>query len=251
MQRCRQHADDLSAACIGCMARQPLRRVAEILDECVDPDRAERAPSNAKGPVFFDGSYGIGLLSSEPLSSVDRLELESAHHPRAVLHASTGDGDRRLHVFCTHLTPVLGNVPHPAGGSWESEQSRQVDAMLDWIARKAGDEPVLVLGDLNTGPGTAFARARVPEHYERFVRHGFVNPFLARGHAACTFCYDNPVIGGESGGLLIDHLLLRGFRARVEASRCLDERIELDVGGRQLTTALSDHYGVCAVLRPR
>lgn len=249
--RCGSLAGGLSAACVGCLASQPLRPITEILDQCVDADREHAASPDAKGPVFFDGSYGIGLLSSMQLSDVDRLELEASHHSRAVLHARIAYAGQRLHVFCTHLTPILRSVPHPGGGSWLSEQSRQVDAMLEWITRQAGDEPALIMGDLNTGPASAAARARAPEHYERLLQSGFVNPYLASAGAACTFCYDNPVIGGGSGGLLIDHILVRGWRGHIEANRFLDGRVELDLGGRRTTSALSDHYGVLAVLAAR
>jgi endonuclease/exonuclease/phosphatase family metal-dependent hydrolase len=227
-----------------------MRRVAEILDECVDPTLpkpdAETA-ATAEGPRFFDGSYGIGLLSSQRLSDVERLELVAAHHPRAVLHARIGEGAQRLHLFCTHLTPILRGVPHPAGGSWASEQSEQVDAVLDWVERKAGDQPAILLGDLNTGPGIKSIRARIPEHYARFIRAGFINPYLDVP-PSCTFCYDNPLLGKHPDGLLIDHVLVRGFRGEVRARRFLDGRIELSAGGGRYTTALSDHYGVIAEL---
>jgi endonuclease/exonuclease/phosphatase family metal-dependent hydrolase len=253
MQHCGRLAKKLGPECVGCLGRHPMRKIGEILEECVDPTLAEPELDPARaaaGPRFFDGSYGIGLLSSERLEDTDRLDLDAAHHPRAVLHARVGHGERRLHVFCTHLTPILRGVAHPGGGSWASEQSRQVDALLDWVDRKAGARPALILGDLNTGPGIAQIRARLPEHYARFVRAGFINPYLEAAEPVCTFCYDNPVIGGRGDGLLIDHVLVRGFRGRVEATRFLDGRVDLPAGGSRVTTALSDHYGVIAELSP-
>jgi endonuclease/exonuclease/phosphatase family metal-dependent hydrolase len=227
-----------------------MRRVAEILDDCVDPNLSRVADDPSRQQLrFFDGSYGIGLLSSRALAEVDRLELEAGHHPRAVLHARIEAGKQPLHVFCTHLTPILRGIPHPIGSTWQAEQSAQVDALLAWVETKAGDEPALVLGDLNTGPGLATIQARMPEHYARFVRSGFVNPYLDDA-PRCTFCYDNPVIGGKSGGLLIDHVLLRGFRGRADVQRFLDGRIEIRASGKRKQTALSDHYGVVAELVP-
>jgi endonuclease/exonuclease/phosphatase family metal-dependent hydrolase len=253
MHHCGSLAERLAPQCLGCLGRHPLRRVGEILEECVDPSesRAKLDPTQtAEGPRFFDGSYGIGLLSSDELSDGDQLDLEAAHHLRAVLYGKLGEGDQRLHVFCTHLSPILQGVPHPGGGSWASEQSRQVDALLDWVDRKAGDQPALILGDLNTGPGIARIRARLPEHYARFVRAGFINPYLDGAEPTCTLCYDNPVIGGRGDGLLLDHVLVRGFRGRISARRFLDGPLELAAGGRRVTTALSDHYGVIAELSP-
>jgi endonuclease/exonuclease/phosphatase family metal-dependent hydrolase len=221
------------------------------LDECVDPTlpKAEATDrSTDDGPRFYDGSYGIGLLSSRPLKATDRLDLESAHHPRGVLYAEIEVGAAPLHVFCTHLTPILRGVPHPNGGSWSSEQSRQVDAMLAFIERKAGNQPVLVLGDLNTGPGLDGIKARTPEHYARFVRAGFSNPYLDAAEPRCSFCYDNPVIGGSGAGLLIDHVLTRRFNGSVSARRFLDRPLELAVRGRKQPSALSDHYGIVAEL---
>src|SRR5690606_21498971 len=131
-----------------------MQRVGDILGECVDPSlpaNAAKPASSERGPRFFDGSYGIGLLSSRPLEDDDRLELEAAHHPRAVLHARLQVGARPLQVFCTHLTPIIGHVPHPEGGSSSDGQAQQVDAWLARVEKMVGSEPALVLGDLNTG----------------------------------------------------------------------------------------------------
>lgn len=246
---CGHLAKSLSAECVGCLSRHPMRRVGEILDDCVDPDLTRGASNSKQALRFFDGSYGIGLLSARPLSRSDRLELTAAHHPRAVLHAELEVGERPLHLFCTHLTPILRGIPHPSGSSWEAEQSAQVDALLDWVDAKAGDEPAIVLGDLNTGPGVAAIRARTPEHYARFVRRGFINPYLD-ATPSCTFCYDNPVIGSGRSGLLLDHVLFRGVSGRAEARRFLDGRVELAIDGKRRPMALSDHYGIAVTLFP-
>jgi endonuclease/exonuclease/phosphatase family metal-dependent hydrolase len=227
-----------------------MRRVGEILDDCVDPDLTRGAESSSEKELrFFDGSYGIGLLSAQPLAGADRLELEAGHHPRAVIHAQIDAGDLPLHVFCTHLTPILRGIPHPTGGSWEAEQAAQVDALLAWVDAKAGDEPAIVLGDLNTGPAKTAIRARAPEHYARFVKAGFVNPYL-EAQPLCSFCYENPVIRGKGDGLLIDHVLLRGFEGSADAKRFLDGRVELAIDGKRRPMALSDHYGIVVTLHP-
>lgn len=236
MRHCARLARDLAPECVGCLSRHPLQRVGEILDECVDPNpvRARSPGGTGKAVHFFDGSYGIGLLSALPLLDRDQRELVSAHHPRAVLHARVEVSGAPLHVFCTHLTPSLAGIPHPSGGSWTEEQSAQVDALLDYVKDRAGTQPAIVLGDLNTGPAAAGVRERNPEHYARLIRAGFVNPYLDAEPASCTFCYDNPLTRGRGRGLVIDHVLLRGLSGT--AHRFLD------------APALSDHYGVVALV---
>jgi endonuclease/exonuclease/phosphatase family metal-dependent hydrolase len=261
MHRCAKHALDLSSACMGCLSRDPLRGAAEIFAECVEPlpqgpARASARKAKAAGQepraeaasYYYGGSSGIGLLVGPPLLDAGLLRLPSTMHPRAVLYARLGGAaGADLHVFCTHLTPQLRGLAYPGRGSWEAEQSRQIDALLEFVEEKTKQGgAALVLGDLNTGPGVPpRIRARLPEHYARLIARGFVNPYLEASDPSCTYCYDNPVAGGSGvDGILIDHTLTRGFSGQARARRLMDEAVTILVRGERVATAYSDHYGV-------
>jgi endonuclease/exonuclease/phosphatase family metal-dependent hydrolase len=244
---------------LNCLSRDPLRGAKEILAECVQVTPARRRPATREAKqnqsaafsepssYFYGGSFGIGLLTRDRMQSADVLRMPSTQHPRAVLYARIETPVvPELHVFCTHLTPLLRGVPYTGPGSWQSEQSRQVIAMLSFIEQKAGPNgAVVVLGDLNCGPATgAGVIARLPQHYERFIARGFRNPYVESRQARCTYCYDNPLIGSGGGGLLIDHILTRRIELRARAQRVLDAPLILDGAGRSVRTAYSDHYGL-------
>jgi endonuclease/exonuclease/phosphatase family metal-dependent hydrolase len=260
MRRCAKFALDLSSQCMGCLSRDPLRGAAEIFAECVEPagaattaaKKASGAPpgevlgeSDEASSYYYGGSSGLGLLVGPSIVDAGLLRLPSTMHPRAVLYAKLASPE--LHVFCTHLTPLLRSVPYAGAGSWEAEQSRQIDALLAFIEEKTKNKgPTIVLGDLNTGPELSPSiKGRLPRHYARVMAHGFSNAYLDGAEPKCTFCYDNPVSGGSgSGGILIDHVLTRGLDLEHRARRLLDSPLNIVVGGRRVSTAYSDHYGL-------
>jgi endonuclease/exonuclease/phosphatase family metal-dependent hydrolase len=260
MRECGRFATALSTSCIGCLSRDPLRKASEILAECAPKGSKLAATAGRKGErttdseaYYYGGSTGIGLLSASKILETEVLPLRSTQNARAVIYARietpvTGE----LNVFCTHLTPYLRHTAYPGKGSWEQEQSEQVDALLSFIDRKAGPHaPVVLLGDLNTGPRLPRSvQPRLPEHYQRFIDRGFLNAFVASRGAECTFCYSNPV-GGASGsdGILIDHVLTRNLDVAAQTRRFMDEPLELRVGGKRVQSAYSDHYGLVVELR--
>jgi endonuclease/exonuclease/phosphatase family metal-dependent hydrolase len=259
MRSCAKFALDLSSQCMGCLSRDPLRGAAEIFAECVEPEHLpataakrqsepseqddDKTPGEASS-YYYGGSSGIGLLVGPPIVDAGLLRLESTMHPRAVLYARLGTPD--LHVFCTHLTPVLRSVAYSGSGSWETEQSRQIDALLEFIELKAKGGKVILLGDLNTGPELSPRVAgRLPGHYARVIARGFFNPYLESVEPKCSFCYDNPVSSANhAGGILIDHVLTRGLGEQGRVRRLLDDPVDIVVRGRRVTTAYSDHYGM-------
>jgi endonuclease/exonuclease/phosphatase family metal-dependent hydrolase len=255
-QHCSNVAENLSPGCTRCLLRDPTRPLDQIRRDCsVPPQKAGEAPEGGK-PLAYGGSYGIGILSSVPAEQRDFLPFDRPHGvARGVIYVSisapglTGT----FHVFCTHLTPVTSSPPHPLSGQAEpGEQARQIELLLRFIERKAPrGATVMLLGDLNSGPGSANVLPALPQHYQRFVRAGFESPYLSLAPARCTFCANNPVHGGQGGGgSILDHALLRDFRGRGHAARALDEPIEIEVEGRRLATSYSDHYGVVLTVEP-
>ncbi|HEU4406109.1 MAG TPA: endonuclease/exonuclease/phosphatase family protein [Polyangiaceae bacterium] len=257
LQHCAEGARHMSADCLNCLIRNPVGGLETITAACSAPDppgpvaRAAPAPRPGAEVFAYGGSFGTGLLSREPLLETDALVFDATLNPRAALYArlrpaSLGD----LHVVCTHLTPALSA---PLGrGSPTAEQRAQVERLLAWIDQKARDgAPVALVGDLNAGPRAGGADALLPQHYAKLLGAGFRNPYAARPDARCTFCPSNPLNGGGPGrGALIDHVLLRGYAGGASVEPFLREPVELEVGGRKLLRAYSDHYGLVATLSP-
>ena len=233
----------MSHECLACLTENRHAELGDIASACVGDGGAAspHAPST-----------GMALLSRAPLRAVEELALESSLHPRSVIHAAIeGLELGPLHVFCAHLTPVLRTIR--TRSAWRREQSKQIDALLAFVDRVAGDAPAVLLGDLNCGPAIEPAvRGRLVGHYARFSAAGFANPFASSSVAACTFCDENPIVGGSrwpgAAGVLIDHALTRNVDASVSASRTLDRPVSVVVGDRRLELRYSDHYGVVVSL---
>ncbi len=200
----------------------------------------------------YGGSFGTALLTDAPLLAQDSLLLDSTLNRRAVLYADVNlPGLGPTHVFCTHLTADLA-LPYPGEGSWEAEQAAQIEAMLTFINEKSADGgPVLLMGDLNTGPAGPGVVAEVPANYGRLVAAGFANRYLTEASPTCTFCADNPLVvaEGEDQSVIIDHILTKRVDVETRSSRVLDAPVSLQVDGQQLESRLSDHYGVELFLR--
>ena len=199
----------------------------------------------------YSGSTGTGILTNAEILERDALTLPSVLDRRAVLYAKLATPIGELHAFCTHLTANLAGVPHPGKTSWRRDQSAQIDALLAFVEKKADGRPALILGDLNTGPAIAPAISpSLPDHYARLVQRGFLNPYAAQRDVRCTYCFDNPLEGGRgTRGVLIDHVLLRGFEGSVlPGEQIMRPLVTVEPAGKPVRIGLSDHYGVSVTL---
>ncbi len=192
---------------------------------------------------------GIGLLSKAVILDTDVLVLESSLNRRAVLHALVDvEGFGSVNVFGTHLSAVFSDIPYPGEGTWEEEQATQIADVLAYIdTRSEPGDPVVLLGDFNTGPEGARYQAEIAANYELLTAGMLTNPYVEADDARCTFCGDNPLVGGDAA-VVIDHVFTRDLSASAEAERILDGPLMIDVDGSETTTALSDHYGVLLTL---
>lgn len=243
---CPDQVNSLSGDCITCIAGALTDEatIDDLLGAC-GPD------AEAQDCYAYDGSFGTDIVSRYPLADTDSLVFESSLNRRAVLYARVTDtpqGD--VHVFCTHLSAVFENIPHPKeaeGGSWEAEQRTQINEMRAWIDQKAAGGKVVVMGDFNTGPAVGdTVLAEVPENYELLIE-GYDPTYSAQPDAECSFCGDNGLVTGvdRDKSVLLDHVLIRGFDgASVQGEIILDQAITLDIDGMSVPASLSDHYGV-------
>lgn len=262
LEHCGGNLPDLSAGCLGCLTSQAGRPFSELGRACVSAEasgatgkpaagKPRRAPT---GTWAYGGSTGTGLLTRAPVLARGARVFSSPVVTRAALFARVeASGLGELDVYCTHLTADTPQLPHPAGRRWSEEHAEEVGELLAYVEETSRGRPVLLLGDLNTGPALGpRIQARAAEQYARFLAAGFSNPYAGPG-AECTYCFDNPLRGGAgTRGTLIDHALLRGVAAAAKPSPFLRRLGELDVGGRPVRSGLSDHFGVAVSLeRPR
>ncbi|MET0790679.1 MAG: endonuclease/exonuclease/phosphatase family protein [Polyangiaceae bacterium] len=183
--QCESEVRSLSGGCLGCLINQ--------LD-----DFSHCAPSGvapiASDPAIFGGDSDIGLLSRHPMTQPDVLPLEAYFQRGAVAYAKVEVPQLGpVHAFCTHLSSPLGVIPYAGTSeSWDSEHQREVAQLLGFIREKAGPaEPVLVMGDLNTGLALDGAGAVLPNHFEALLQSGLRDPYLDSGQPQCSECNDN------------------------------------------------------------
>lgn len=240
---CGGAANSISAGCQSCLTADPTRDPADTYRACVTQRTDLQSKPSAQPPYVYAGSYGLVLLSQPALLEHDFLAFPSRVVARGALYARLAMPEpmKPLHVFCTHLTPDS-----------KEENRQQLDALVAFIEKKASrGEPVMLLGDLNMGPGGEGVRAKLPEHFHALVRAGFRSPYLGSEAPTCTFCDANPMVSGRGGGgSVIDHALLRDLDAPVRSSRVLDDSVELQIERRTLTSTYSDHYGVLSSIAP-
>jgi endonuclease/exonuclease/phosphatase family metal-dependent hydrolase len=238
---CAEAFTQVSMTCQQCIASNQSATDVENLASVCSADL---------GAASFADQTGLLILSALPLEDLGYFAFESALGDRGLLSARLATdfmGDVDLH--CTHLAATLSEVPYTGiYGSWQGERIRQIDQMLERVASvRPADGAAILLGDMNCGPETPLARSASPDAFARFAAAGFEAPY-AEADGRCTFCGNNPLNGGASEldeGALIDHVLVSPTGARSQqATRVFDDVMTIDVGGAEVETAHSDHYGV-------
>ncbi|PYS49825.1 MAG: hypothetical protein DMF68_08915 [Acidobacteria bacterium] len=109
------------------------------------------------------GRTGVALLSRLPFAEIKRLDLpwhKCAWRPRLAIAATFQIGERRLHLFNSHIDPH-STIPE------QIEQHEAVLAHADEI-----DDPVILLGDFNTLSKRSCLRIR-----EFLESRGYTTPF--------------------------------------------------------------------------
>ncbi len=240
LAQCNTELFDLPDACSTCLAANIGGSFEDIQRTC----------TTEPGPRFaFNGSFGLALLSRLPLLDTDVLVLDSTLNRRAVLYARVEAPEVTAHVFCTHLTPIFDDIPFPGTGGWEGEQRAQIEALIDFVDSKTTPEDrIVLLGDLNTGPGFGGITAVAQENYNLVLTRFPTDVYLeAMETPLCTFCGDNPLVPEGTPSSIIDHILVRNLDAQ-NVERILDGTVDVPVDGRTETVTFSDHFGVRAAL---
>lgn len=224
----------ISPGCRTCLASQLGKPLDEIVAACT---------AGSGGQYAYEGRNGVLVLSRLAVQDTAFTRFESYLNVRVALHVLIQDGGVSADVFCTHLTADLGDVACAGTyASWGEEQGAQVDALLQWVDGRRSQPLVVVAGDFNSGPDHAGGIvAEHPENYQKVVEAGYADPYLDSPGATCTWCGDNPLVGGGPS-TVIDHVFVRGTGFQFESRRILDEPVTLR--GVAEPSRLSDHYGV-------
>ena len=229
---CAAEFDALSDTCTACAAANVgLNDVDAILEVC----------TSGSGTFSWGGHNGLLLLSRLPMADVTYTSMDSWLVQRGLL-AATIEG---VEVGCTHLAAEL-TVPAYGGATYASyaeENAAQMAQSLAVLAARPGDRRVL-LGDLNAGPAVGGLAAELPESWA--LSSGWADPNVDSAAPFCTWCADNPLTGAAAD-LAIDHVLVQGLSAR-DPSRVGDAPITVSGAEGEATVALSDHYGLRAIL---
>lgn len=246
LELCADDLGGLSDTCTSCLLAQVGNTLADIKTTC---------ESDEPVPVYaYGGSFGTGILSNLELTEQEALVFKSTANRRALLHARVDSAEAGpVHVFCTHLTANLTDVPYAGeADSWADEQATQIAEAIEWMEEKSAGEPYMLLGDVNTGPEKPGILAELPENYALLTDAGLVSAYAAGAAPLCTYCDGNPLnqdIAAGDGGL-IDHIFTKmGDGLVLQAERFLDEPIEIQVEDAPTESRYSDHYGVRASVR--
>ena len=214
---------------------------AEVLDTC----------STGGIEYSYGGSFGTGILSKHPLGSTEEIVLDSTTSRRSLIRTTVEVPKQDpIEVWCTHLTAGLSLIPYPREeGSWEEEQRVQAEQLAALLAD--APDPLVVLGDLNTGPDTNDADAEFIDHYQAIMAAGLSAPYVDQD-GRCTFCPENAIssVDSDAVGRLIDHVLLRGFEGDTVVDRVFDKDMDIQSCDTDIPGALSDHYGVSVSISP-
>jgi endonuclease/exonuclease/phosphatase family metal-dependent hydrolase len=240
----------LSGSCIGCLLGEATAdggaTETELAERCAIP------PDQSADAYLFDCSYDTGILTSGAVVHQESRPLDSFMVLSTVDHARIATEAGEVDVFCAHLQSEMGFPYQGDFGSYEAEQAHQIDQLLAFIGEKDdGSRPVVLMGDLNTGP--AIPEAGVvgewPHHYQRFVTAGFANPHAESGDASCSYCPENTFQSDSADPRLLDHILLKNATTGASCTRFMTETTTIESkDGDLVETHYSDHFGLQATL---
>ncbi|MEO1273056.1 MAG: hypothetical protein AAFX99_33630, partial [Myxococcota bacterium] len=173
---------------------------------------------------------------------------------RAALHARIIDPEQGpINIYCTQLTRDPGpEITYPADGPFDSfaqEHEAQMEALLEYIESTRAGAPVVVLGDLGSGPDIGNNTGAFQGTFDRLLSEGQLkSPYLEASEPLCTVCVDNP-LGSWTQDQVLDHSLVRD-RELLDAARAFDGLWTVTTEAEEeLLVPLSDRYGVSVRFR--
>jgi endonuclease/exonuclease/phosphatase family metal-dependent hydrolase len=244
MENCVDPFTAVTKPCSNCLVANIAKPIEDIVQSCLEGSAAFTA----------EGRTGLILLSRHAFDSTDNKVLDSYIVRRAILHARVVADSGPLNVFCTHLSTEISEIEYDGkSDSYDDEQGDQIVTIVAYAEKQAGEEPSVIMGDMNCGPEVApNIVSKNTENFQHYLDAGYSVPFLAQEQVDCSWCIDN-ALTGSGVDRLIDHILVKNlgdYEAELVVERILDEVVTVPHSdtGEDVVTPLSDHYGVHAYL---
>ena len=244
MANCVTEFTAVSKPCSNCLVANIAKPIEGIVAACLAGSAA----------YTYDGLNGVLLLSRHPFESTDFKVMDSYLVRRVVLHGRVVSEAGPLNLFCTHLSTEISEVEYDGkSDSYDDEQGDQITAIVKYAEKQAGDEPSVIIGDMNCGPDVdPDIVGKNTENLQFYLDDGYTLPYLAQEQTDCTWCKENPLTG-SGVDRIIDHILVKNlgdYEAQFVVERILDEPVVVQHSdtGEDVETRLSDHYGIHAYL---
>jgi len=223
-------------------------------------------PNSTDAP--WNNSIGLMILSNAqyPLKKV-KGALYSEYYIllRGYIIVTTNDG--QLIISNTHLATVDTSIPHPPAytffnnsyGSWDDENKGQITELESnvWSLLQdggLGNQSAVMLGDYNMGIANfAYNVSNLsPESW--YYIHGLNDSTgepkwyddYTEKQNLCTGCSTNFVVAYQYQ-YVYDHLFTHGplfSSSDLFTKRIFDELVQIIYDNTNVTTSLSDHYGI-------
>ncbi len=114
--------------------------------------------TDVRPPLGFAGAENSMILSRYPLVNTDVLVLQSTFYRRSVLYAQVQLEDQNVDFYCGFLTTTLNASALPYVGNYgkgsmdsqtayENEQVFQAQQVVNYVQKKSGSNPAIVVGD--------------------------------------------------------------------------------------------------------
>ncbi|XP_053396020.1 uncharacterized protein LOC128556123 [Mercenaria mercenaria] len=195
--------------------------------------------------IWNTNKLGLLLLSRKALSDTNAVEFYPDYtnvFPQGYLQAKVDANN--LNVVCVHAIqylPITFEFP-PVSDLFPTYADQNAFEMQDLVKRFASVEPLVLLGDMNVGPGAPSVSPLGLSNYEILT-----SVFDTKVVKECTFCSTNPYTGGEFvTNAILDHVLVNGD-IKIRRIKVVLKPNDFALGEQNLP--LSDHYGVKAVIK--
>ena len=223
-------------------------------------------PNSTDAP--WDHSIGLMVLSKRkyPLRKVDAaVYSEFFIGIRGYMIVATNNG--RLLIANTHAATADTSLPHPPAhtffnntyGSWNEENEGHIRELESHVWRlvqnnSATARNAVMLGDFNMGIANFGYNVSALSSGSWYYIHGLNDSHgkhrwyddYAERKNPCTRCIDNIVLPNPKQ-YVYDHIFTHGpifSRSNLFTKRIFDEFIQITYNKTNITTHLSDHYGV-------
>jgi hypothetical protein len=228
------------------------------------------SPNSTDAP--WNNSIGLMILSNTqyPLNKVKGAVYSEFYILiRGYIIVTANDG--QLIISNTHLATVDTGIPHPLAGtflnntygSWSEEnegQAMELESNVWSVFQEGspGNKSAVMLGDYNMGIANFAYNVSDLSPSTWYYLHGLNdstgNPRwyddYTQEQNLCTGCIENFVVPAQYQ-IIYDHIFTHGplfSLSDLLTKRIFDEFIQIILNNTNVTTSLSDHYGIKMII---